>query len=208
MIGFDSETELSRLDPNTDVFSFTDIFGNSVACSRFYGGYEFNQILDGVDPTAATQQAIGRLVEDRVFALPAFSDTGGPIADCGNKGTIVGPFVETPENRASIATLYIALMVDAQLESLQSKSDIVIDGPFAQNQLLCGLLGQLRPGQKILTSELRDGTVMGVLVLSQMDKDGNMPTLPIGMIQQDVGQYDDLFEYRAQWRSTLEARGA
>lgn len=206
VIGFDSETELSRLDPNTDVFSFTDIFGNPVACSRFYGGYEFNQLLDGIDPTAATEEAIGRLIADQVFALPAFSDTGGPIADCGNKGRIVGPFVETPENRASVATLYIALMVDAQLDSLQSKGDIVIDGPFAQNKLLCGLLGQLRPGQKILTSELRDGTVMGALVLSQMDNDGNMPSLPIGMIQQEVGQLVDILNYRAQWRATLEDR--
>ncbi|WP_136443746.1 FGGY-family carbohydrate kinase [Pacificoceanicola onchidii] len=203
VIGFDSDTELDDLNPDTDVFSFTDIFAKPVACSRFYGGYEFEKVLDGVAPTKASAEGIAAIIAGGVFALPAFSDTGGPIADRGNRGQIIGDFTEGEVARASLATLYAALMINELLDTLGSTSDIIIDGPFAQNTLVAGIIGQLRPGQKILASELRDGTAMGAAILGQMKGGGTVPSLPIPMKPCAASAFDGLSQYRDSWHAHI-----
>ncbi len=94
IIGFDTATDLGLLDPARDSFSFTDVFGRPVGCCRFFGGREFETLLNGVAPGVATADGVQSLIDAGVFALPAFSDTGGPVAGRGNKGSIVGPFAD------------------------------------------------------------------------------------------------------------------
>jgi sugar (pentulose or hexulose) kinase len=205
VIGFDSDTRLDDLNPDTDVFSFTNIFGKPVACSRFYGGYEFEKLLNGADPTLASAEGISEIIARGVFALPAFSDTGGPIAGRGNKGCIVGDFEDIPEARASLATLYAALMINELLDTLVSRSDIIIDGPFAQNALVAGMIGQLRGTQKILASQLREGTAVGAGILGRMKGDAEMPRLPIPMKICEHTSFDGLTQYRAAWKQKILA---
>ena len=199
VIGFDSSADLSGLDTSSDNFSFNDIFGKPIGCGRFYGGYEFEKILDGVSSSAASYEGIKKVISNELYALPAFSDTGGPIAGRGNRGRIVGKSINDSNIRASLATLYYALMVDQMLEGLRSKSNIIIDGPAARNTLLMGLIGALRPEQSIFASELSEGTTLGAGVLGKMKMSGQLPKLKIILSRQEPLNLSDLKSYRERW---------
>ena len=63
-----------------------------------------------------------------------------------------------PAQRASLATLYVALMAAEALDALESHSPIVIDGPFARNDLFCSLLAAfVRASGLLLFAPGRDG---------------------------------------------------
>ncbi|MCU0905208.1 MAG: FGGY family carbohydrate kinase [Tabrizicola sp.] len=199
VIGLDSGGDLAGLDPDCDTFSFTDIFGRPVACARFYGGYELNKLLDGVPVAAASLAGLAAIIAKGSFALPAFSDTGGPIANRGKRGRIVGAAVGSPELRASLAILYYALMVDRMLDSLRSGATILIDGPAAQSPLIPGLIAALRPGQPVLTSAQSEGTTLGAGVLARMKGTGQLPRLATTLIPQQALTLAGLHSYRDRW---------
>ena len=148
IIGFESRTDVLRLDPDRETFSFINVFGRPVGCCRFFGGGEFDKLLAGASPSAASATEIEAIMARSTFALPSFSDTGGPFAGSGDRGRIEGPFAGAPAERASLATLYTALMTSEALDALESRSPIVVDGPFARNELFCSLLAALRPRQQ------------------------------------------------------------
>ncbi|MGA0543083.1 FGGY family carbohydrate kinase [Neotabrizicola sp. VNH66] len=198
VIGFDSGGDLDGLDPDCDAFSFNDIFGRPIACARFYGGYELGRLLDGVPATAASETGLAQVIGAGTFALPAFSDTGGPIAGRGKRGRILGA-VDTPELRASLALLYYALMVDRMLEALRSTATVIIDGPAAQSPLVPGLIAALRPGQPVMTSAQSEGTVLGAGVLARMKGTGQLPQFPSALIPQAALNLPGLHAYRDRW---------
>jgi sugar (pentulose or hexulose) kinase len=199
VIGLDSGGDLAGLDPDCDTFSFTDIFGRPVACARFYGGYELNRLLDGAPIDAASLPGLAAVIGNGSFALPAFSDTGGPIANRGKRGRITGATVETPEQRASLAILYYALMVDRMLAALRSGATILIDGPAAQSPLIPGLIAALRPGQPVLTSAQSEGTTLGAGVLARMKGNGQLPHIDSTLIPRPALALDGLQGYRDRW---------
>ena len=88
----------------------------------------------------------------RRSATPAARSPEAAIAD--------GSKVRSPAllaQRASLATLYTALMTSEALDAVESRSPIVIDGPFARNDLFCSLLAALRPRQRVASSLLAGG---------------------------------------------------
>ncbi len=204
VIGFDSSGDLAGLDPACDSFSFSDIFGRPVACARFYGGYELNKLLDGVPGGAASLWGLAEVIEKGCFALPAFSDTGGPIANRGNRGRIVDAALSSPDHRASLALLYYALMVDRMLDSLRSGATILIDGPAAQSPLIPGLIAALRQGQPVLTSAHSEGTTLGAGVLAQTKGTGQLPQLASALIPQPALLLTGLHSYRDRWLDLVQ----
>ena len=146
-----------------------------IGCCGFFGGGEFDKLLAGASPSAASATDVEAIIAHSVFALPSFSDTGGPVAGSGNRGRIEGPFSGALAQRASLATLYTALMTSEALDALESRSPIVIDGPFARNDLFCSLLAALRPRQRVASSLLQEGTAAGAAVLALMSPPGDLP---------------------------------
>jgi len=205
IIGFESGAEVRRLDIARDTFSFTDVFGRPVGCCRFFGGGEFEKLLATASPAAASMAEIEALMTRAVFALPSFSDTGGPFAGSGGRGRIEGPFADTPAECASLATLYTALMTSEALDALESRSPIVVDGPFARNDLYCALLATLRPDQPVSSSLLREGTAAGAAVLALMSPAGDLPERPVELKRHPPASLAGLGDYRSSWRAM--ARG-
>jgi sugar (pentulose or hexulose) kinase len=205
IIGFDSQADLPRLDPRKDTFAFTDVFGRPIGCCRFFGGREFETLLAGAPPGAASLQDVQRIVEAGVFALPSFSDTGGPMPGTGRRGRIEGPFGASTGERASLATLYAALMMSELLDALGSASDIVVDGPFARNALFCGLLAAIRPTQAVSSSGLQEGTAAGAAVLALMSESGELPRLPLDSAFCESAAVAGLDAYVRSWRAKASA---
>jgi len=205
VVGFESQTDVHHLDPDRETFSYTNVFGRPIGCCGFFGGREFDQLLAGASPSAASESDIEAIIARGVFALPSFSETGGPVAGSGNRGRIEGPFVGATAERASLATLYTALMMSEALDAIESRSPIVIDGPFARNNLFCSLLAALRPRQRVASSLLQEGTAAGAAVLALMSTAGDLPARQVELMPREPAALAGLDAYQSAWRARARA---
>lgn len=199
IIGFDTDADVAGLDPARDIVANKDVFGRTIACCRFFGGREFELLAQGADGARASPGLIENFVAREVMALPSFTASGGPVPGTALKGGIVGPFAEGAEERASLASLYCALMVSESLEAIHSHGNLIVDGPFSQNNAFLAVLAALRPGQIIYASEARDGTAAGAACLALMP-DGMLPHIDIPLRRIEPADIPRLKPYQATWR--------
>ena len=169
IIGFDSEATLADLNPEKDTVTNTSVLGKLVICFRFFGGYEYDALTAKLPGGIPRLELVEGILASDTFALPSFSDAGGPVPNTGNKGKIIGRIPETADERATLASLYCALMVSESLKAISARHDVIIDGPFSTNPVFLAALAALHPNQKILASDLRDGTTAGAACLGLMD---------------------------------------
>jgi sugar (pentulose or hexulose) kinase len=203
IIGFDTDAKIDSLDAARDTVTNTDVFGRQVACCRFFGGKEFEVIAGTAAADAASLACVERLIARGTSALPSFTDSGGPVPDTGGKGRFMGPPPATPEERASIASLYCALMCDRSLDAIGSKAQVIIDGPFAKNAVFMAVLAALRPAQAVLASDLRDGTTAGAAVLALMHPDGALPRLSLKLEKTEAAVLPGLKAYAETWLAAV-----
>jgi sugar (pentulose or hexulose) kinase len=203
IIGFNGAADIKKLNPNKDIVANVDVLGRLVSCCRFFGGKEFEIVSNGSSGSDATLEIAKKLIENNVMALPTFTDSGGPMPGTAKRGHIVGE-VTTPAEKASLASLYCALMVSESLDAIQSQHDIIVDGPFAENQVFLQLLASLRPGQRLRASNVRDGTTAGAACLALMNQRDSLspPLLPkIDIDMRDIPRAPfDLETYQQNWR--------
>jgi sugar (pentulose or hexulose) kinase len=199
IIGFDTMTPVDALEAARDTVTNTDIFGTPVACCRFFGGREFEIVAGGAPADAASHEIAARLIARETYALPSFTDSGGPMPGTGGRGRYDGRPPEDPAERASLAALYCALMVSEQLDAVQSKNQVIVDGPFATNALFMGALAAFRQGQTVLASDLRDGTTAGAAVIGMM-RGGELPRIGLSLATAQPAVIPGLAAYRRNWR--------
>jgi len=204
IIIFNSDGDITTLDPARDTATNTDIFGRPVACSRFMGGNEIELVAGKADPSLATLEETGRLIEKDVMALPSFSRSGGPLPHTGGKGRIVGAMPEGEASRAALGALYCALMTDLSLDAVGSTNQIIIDGPFSQNRVFCAVLAALRPDQPVMISDLRDGTAAGAALVGLFERRQDFPERPLALRPVSPPLLPGLEPYRARWRAAGE----
>jgi sugar (pentulose or hexulose) kinase len=202
IIGFDTDANMIELNPQRDIVANKSVFGKTVACSRFFGGKEFEVLSRGADGALANIEAAKRLISQNTIPLPSFTDSGGPVPHTGNKGRVLGPQPHTPEECASLASLYCALMVSESLDALRSNHDVIVDGPFSQNLCFLELLQGLRGNQTVWASQARDGTAAGAACLALMP-DGQLPALPVAMRKVERCHLPELSPYHLRWRSSI-----
>jgi sugar (pentulose or hexulose) kinase len=198
IISFNNAADIGKLDHTKDTNTNTDVFGSAVSCSRFFGGKELEILSKGADAGLADLTIVAKLVEQGTQALPSFTDSGGPIPNTGNKGQIIGPSPQGPEENASLAALYCAQMVSAQLDAVASNNQIIVDGPFSKHKIFLAVLAQLRPQQRVLASDLRDGTAAGAACLALM-QNGEMPHLNLDLSPIIPAQIVGLETYHRKW---------
>lgn len=203
-ISFDTAAKVSDLREEFDTATNTDIFGRHVATSRFFGGGEYELVAGDEANTLPHLEDVQQMIGDRVFALPSFSGLAGPMPGTESRGRIVG---DKPDGRkrASLASLYCALMVSEQLDHVKSRHDIIVDGPFAQNAVLMAVLAALRPGQRVLASQLRDGTTAGAACLALM-ADGKLPHIEIKVSESRPAKLQELAAYQTKWKELAHAQ--
>jgi sugar (pentulose or hexulose) kinase len=199
IIGFDTDANIADLDPARDIVANKNVFGKTIACCRFFGGKEFELVAKGADGAEASTGLIVDLVAEEVMALPSFTDSGGPVPETALKGKIVGPYAEGIQERASLASLYCALMVSESLDAIHSHGSIIVDGPFSQNKAFLAVLAALRAGQTIYASEARDGTAAGAACLALMP-DGLLPHIDVPFRQIAPAAIPGLKTYQATWQ--------
>lgn len=127
--------DLTGLREDRDMLANVDAFGAPVATARFMGGREYEAIA-GAD-ARPNLPAMINVIDKRAMALPAFA-SGGPFA--GREGRIVAGEGLSGSERASVATLYLALMTELSIEALGVGGDVLVDGPLATNAFFGSIL--------------------------------------------------------------------
>lgn len=187
-----NQVSVERLRPGKDMLANVDVFGAPVATARFMGGREYEAIARTSQP--ATFEALRRVLDQGAMALPTFA-AGGPFAGC--EGRLLHCGEQVREERAALATLYVALISDVVLDSLGVSGEIIIDGPLATNPFFAPLLASLRPGRRVLT----DGGRCALTALSYL-AGVTQDRLPAIDTVQPI-TLDLLAAYRALWRQRL-----
>ncbi|MCA0432143.1 MAG: hypothetical protein LCH46_02670 [Proteobacteria bacterium] len=199
IIGFDSDAAITGLDPARDTVANISVLGRPVACCRFFGGKEFEVLSGGAPGQAASLTCAAALLAAGTLALPSFTDSGGPVPRTALKGHIVGPAPQSAEERATLASLYCALMVSESLDVIGSRHDVIVDGPFSQNDVFLAVLAGLRHGQRVFASELKDGTAAGAACLGLMD-DSTLPRMTAAMRTVEPAALPGLPAYQDNWK--------
>lgn len=203
-ISFDPSTSIDVLDPARDTNTNTDVLGRNVCCSRFFGGREFEAVAAGAPAEAATLACVADLLRRGTYAVPSFTMTSGPVPRSLGKGFVKGPPATGETERASLAALYCAQMVSEQLDAITSKDEIIVDGPFSQNTVLLAVLAQLRTGQAVKASALRDGTTAGAAALALIDN-GRLPNIALKLAGVKAADIAGLGAYHERWRALAYA---
>ena len=153
---------LESLNPALDMLANLDAEGKPIACANFMGGREFATIAGDCKESPSLKN-IAALMHSDIYALPSFSPGSGPFAS--RHGEIIGPM--NPELRSSLATLYCALMCIKRLEDLNvTKGDIIVEGSYAKNEVLCSLIATLKPNQNVYAAVDQAGTARGAALLA------------------------------------------
>ncbi len=191
---------IKRLNEKKDMLANVCVLNQPIACARFMGGREFELICQQTNANATDNVSITDiqdLIDQQLFALPAFEPGSGPFRGSQSKITA------TPENGKALATLYLALMIDYQLSQLDAKGDIIFGSTSKKNPLMCSIIAQLRPQQRVVLSGDNASTVKGAWVLTNWQSWCNR--------EKEINdtahspQLANLNDYRAKWLTAIEA---
>ena len=184
------------LREDKDTLANVSVLGAPLPSARFMGGREFERICQLTSADTSHQETprdIEGLIESKVYALPSFADTGGPF--CHRTGEIIGQ----PQSGRGLATLYLVLMIDYELELLGAQGDVIFGSYSNKNPLLCQLLAQLRPEQRILLSGDTASTITGAWCLTRWT---SPPPAKLGHFEMATPTaLSGLGEYRNAWRT-------
>jgi sugar (pentulose or hexulose) kinase len=186
---------LTSLKPNMDMLGNIDAEGRPLATAKFMGGREFATIA-GDCTVVESISDIRHFIASKVFALPSFSTSGGPYA--ARKGEIIGDVRH--EQRTSLATFYAALMCNVMLDNLEiERGDLIVDGSFAQNHLLCEIIAALRPKQNLYVAKDLAGTARGAAMLATWNQPHAAPEASLV----NPAELSGLKTYYENWKAMI-----
>ncbi|MFJ1471701.1 FGGY-family carbohydrate kinase [Massilia orientalis] len=160
--------DLARLREDADMLANTNARGEPVACMRFMGGREFGELAGAqANGNACAMADLERVIERGTLALPCYAGTGGPFA--GRTGHVIGPAPMNAQERYALATLYVVLMTDYCLSTLDTAGPLTVEGSFTANPWFGPLLAALRPQQAVSYSDDGSGTTCGGWLLRYRD---------------------------------------
>ncbi len=192
--------DLRRLREDRDMLANVNAFGAPIATARYMGGREYEAIAGGAQgpALAPTIEGVGDVLARRAMALPSFA-SAGPYS--GRAGRVEGENLDGVA-RASLATLYSALMTALLIESLGAAGEIFVDGPLARNPLFASLLAACVPAGTVRTFPQGGGTRVATYLagLSAAATPAAEPQTVVPL------QLPGLPEYQARWRHRLEEK--
>ncbi|MDX8439151.1 FGGY-family carbohydrate kinase [Mesorhizobium australafricanum] len=191
---------LDALDRDRDMLVNVDVDGGPVPTIRFMGGREF-AVISGNWQGAIAPASVQRAIDAGIKALPSFAP-GGPMS--GRTGEIAGR-ISNAEERAAVALLYVALMIDLSLDLIRSSETVIVDGGLNAGGLLAGLLAQLRPGQSFLQGATLEGSATGAAALAFESVGREFAAEQPEPVR--AASFKGLAGYRDDWRGLIAERG-
>lgn len=191
---------LDALDRDRDMLVNVDVDGGPVPTIRFMGGREF-AVISGDWQGTIDRSSVQQVIDAGIMALPSFAP-GGPMPH--RSGELTGRTPSAGE-RAAVALLYVALMIDLCLDLIHSNNTVIVDGGLNSGGLLASLLAQLRPGQAFMQGATLEGSATGAAALAfesvGRDFAAEVPE-PVR-----ASTFAGLAGYRDLWRGLASDRG-
>lgn len=184
--------DLARLREERDMLANVDAFGSPVPTARYMGGREYEAIAQTREQ--ATLAGVAQVVRAGAMALPAFA-AAGPFS--GRLGTLQNAESLSDAGRASLATLYSALMTSLLIDSLGASGEVLIDGPLATNPLFGSLLATFQAGPVKLHAATTGGARAAVHLA------GFTPPEAEALHAAKPSDLDGLRTYAAAWHERL-----
>lgn len=191
------------LRPDRDCLVNIDVYGRAVPCARFMGGRALDLITNGQVDVEVSIDDLKAVIDSGAMALPSFIDAGGPFP--GRRGEIRGLEVDTPQSRAALGLIYVALIATTSLEMIAPDNrPLLIEGPAAHNAAFCTLMAALRPAE-VLVCDSSSGVTRGAGAMAFLS--GHAPPAPTyRRVKPDL--VEAMQAYRAQWLAALTENDA
>ena len=182
---------LDQLDPARDMLANVDARGRPVPTAKFMGGREYEVLTEGtvgeIEPAD-----IAAVIANDICPLPGRVPGVGPYPRADGGWTGRAPVSD--KERIASATLYLALMSDTCLSLAGTGERVVIEGPFAKNQVYAQILAAL-VGCPVHLSSDATGTATGAAMLLGGGQSGDVgPAVKPAKI-------DGLAAFRDRWRA-------
>lgn len=193
-----ADVDVAALAETRDCLVNVDAYGMPIPSARFMGGREI-EILSGIDTRRIDIKpdqpdlvaAVGRIVASGARALPTFTPGVGPFPH-GH-----GRWIDMPDDnigRRTAVCLYVALVADATLDLVGARERILIEGRFAEAEVIVRALASLRPADRVYVSNAQHDVSYGALRLL------NPELKPMSALKAVEPLEADLSAYAGQWR--------
>jgi sugar (pentulose or hexulose) kinase len=190
--------DLNNLNPARDSLANTNAFGEPVASARFMGGREFEMITTGFP--GEEEAALDAVLSEGLLLLPSIEPTSGPFPHRRPQWLPAEP---KDARRAACASLYLAMMTATSLSLTGAKGEIIIEGPFSQNQTFLQML-HTATGQSVFAmTGSSTGTSVGAALLGL----GRAHLLPKGEerpVEVSAGRKALMRAWADAWRAAAE----
>ncbi len=183
--------DLAALREARDMLANVDAFGSPVGTARFMGGREYAAVA-GPSPPPPDPDRLPALLASGAMALPSFA-LAGPFP--GRPGRLRGADGLDATDRATLASLYLALVTDTMLDLLGAAGEVIVDGPLAANAAYAGVLATLRPRDVVRLGTARGGTLAGARHLARGPDAAAPQAARVEMLP-----LKDLESHRDKWR--------
>jgi sugar (pentulose or hexulose) kinase len=154
---------LQGLQAERDCLVAVDVFGRPVPCARFMGGRTFDVITGGHTDVPVDIESLSAVIRDGGLAMPNFVEAGGPFP--GRRGEIRNLNRDTPQSRAALGLLYLAMLSTECLGLIQAGKALLVEGAAARNETLCRLIAALHDGE-VLVNDGISGVTRGAAALA------------------------------------------
>ena len=191
--------DLSGLDAARDCLANIDAFGRPVASARFMGGRVFSLLVEG-EPPAPDEATVARVLEDEIHLLPSVIEKAGPFP--GRPAHWSRP--RDTLDRATVfvvVSFYLALMTRECLSLAGAEGEIIVEGPFASNQLFLDMLAAATDRPVFAMRSSLTGTSIGAALLTALDTAA--PATAGEPVQPRAGLAQAMVRYAAKWRAAV-----
>jgi sugar (pentulose or hexulose) kinase len=146
------------LDPTRDTLINVNALGDPVPSARFMGGREFEMVMDGHEKSFL-EADVASVLEKNILLLPAVDPRSGPFQGKQSRWNWDEKTLSSGERFVAVS-FYLALVTAECLEMTGAKGPIIIEGPFARNDLFLAMLRSVT-GRPV---EISDGTSTGTSI--------------------------------------------
>lgn len=147
---------------HNETFINVDAFGNPVPSARFMGGREYEIMKPSLGGDYKSSD-VSDTLEAGIMLLPAVEPSAGPFKGKNHKWLPNVPADNAPQ-RSIALSFYLALVTSVCLDAIEHKGKIVVEGPFAKNDLFLSMLG-VASESEVFVSSGQTGTSLGAAML-------------------------------------------
>jgi sugar (pentulose or hexulose) kinase len=182
------------LDAARDCLLNVNALGDPVPSARFMGGREFSTLVQGTED--CTDADLAHVLDNGTVLLPSVQQGSGPFPHrqsswAGNEAAL------SPGHRFAAVSLYLAMMSATCLELTGAEGPIIVEGPFAKNNVFGAMLS-IATGREVLASSgSATGTSIGAALLASV---GRKPDIAFAAISATPSLAQGMLRYAKTWR--------